>query len=189
MLYKRGGFTPDEIAKLREHTHGDVVRRDLLSGHRRTTPSRTDAGAGRITATQIFSQAPGGRSDRPPAEPPRRQRRAPPPGAAARPPRGGRRPADGTPAAGAGPGDHDGPAGLALPGPRRLDDDRATRYVFDTRPLTNDRPYFAAYVKPGDLPKIIDRLELLQDEWGYLLLWATLAIAAICAVRRWCCSR
>ena len=53
----------------------------------------------------------------------------------------------------------------------------AARYVFDTRPLTNNRPYFAAYVKPGDLARVTDRLELFQDEWGYLLLWATLAIA------------
>ena len=53
-------------------------------------------------------------------------------------------------------------------------DDIAARYVFDARPLTNNRPYFAAYVKPLDLPRVTDRLELLQDEWGYLLLWATL---------------
>ena len=55
------------------------------------------------------------------------------------------------------------------------------RYVFDVRPLTNDRPYFAAYIKPGDLLRITDRLEAVQDEWGYLLLWATLFIAAITA--------
>ncbi len=50
-------------------------------------------------------------------------------------------------------------------------------YVFDARPLTNDRPFFAAYVKPADLGGTLDRLELFQDEWGYLLLWATFAIA------------
>ena len=61
-------------------------------------------------------------------------------------------------------------------------DDIARRYVFDARPLTNDRPYFAAYVKPRDLPNLLDRLEIVQDEWGYLLLWATLGIAAIAAV-------
>jgi SAM-dependent methyltransferase len=60
--------------------------------------------------------------------------------------------------------------------------DIAPRYVFDTRPLTNDRPYFAAYVRPEDLPRVVDRLDLLQDEWGYLLLWATLAIAACAAL-------
>src|SRR4029077_6818061 len=48
----------------------------------------------------------------------------------------------------------------------------ADRYVFDTRPLTDDRPYFAGYVKTQDLPRVVDRLELLQDEGGYLLLWA-----------------
>lgn len=53
------------------------------------------------------------------------------------------------------------------------------RYLFDVRPLTNNHPYFAAYVFPKDLPKITDRLELFQDEWGYLLLWATLAIACV----------
>ncbi len=57
----------------------------------------------------------------------------------------------------------------------------ADGYVFDTRALTNNRPYFAAYVKPADLTRVTDRLELFQDEWGYLLLWATLAIAAIAA--------
>src|SRR5262249_14001874 len=60
-------------------------------------------------------------------------------------------------------------------------EDIAARYVFDARPLTNDRPYFAAYVKPKDLPKITDRLDLFQDEWGYLSLWATLAIACAAA--------
>jgi hypothetical protein len=58
----------------------------------------------------------------------------------------------------------------------------AERYVFDARPLTNQRPYFAAYVKPGDLVRVIDRLDLLQDEWGYLLLWATLLIACIASL-------
>jgi hypothetical protein len=58
----------------------------------------------------------------------------------------------------------------------------ARAYVFDTRMLTNTRPYFAAYVKPGDLPRVVDRLELLQDEWGYLLIWATLAIAGLTAL-------
>jgi hypothetical protein len=57
-------------------------------------------------------------------------------------------------------------------------DDLAKRYVFDIHPLTNDRPYFAAYEKAGDLPNITDRLELFQDDWGYLLLWATLGVAA-----------
>ncbi|MBN8993945.1 MAG: hypothetical protein J0H94_01875 [Rhizobiales bacterium] len=57
----------------------------------------------------------------------------------------------------------------------------AEKYVFDTRELTNDRPYFAAYVRPADLPKTLDRLDIFQDEWGYLLVWATLMVACIAA--------
>ena len=57
----------------------------------------------------------------------------------------------------------------------------AGQYVFDARPLANDAPYFAAYVKTADLPKVLDRLELLQDEWGYLLIWATLGVACLAA--------
>ena len=60
--------------------------------------------------------------------------------------------------------------------------DLAARYVFDTGALTNDRPYFAAYVRPADLPRTLDRLDLFQDEWGYLAIWATLVIACIAGV-------
>ena len=60
-------------------------------------------------------------------------------------------------------------------------DEVAGKYVFDTRPLTNDAPYFAAYEKFSDLPKTLDRLDLFQDDWGYLVLWATLGVAACCA--------
>ena len=59
--------------------------------------------------------------------------------------------------------------------------DVASRYVFNARALTNDAPYFAAYVKTADLPRVLDRLELLQDEWGYLLIWATLGVASVTA--------
>jgi spermidine synthase len=57
----------------------------------------------------------------------------------------------------------------------------AKEYVFRTEALTNDRPYFAAYLKFADLPNFFDKLDIVQDEWGYLLLWATLIIGAIAA--------
>jgi spermidine synthase len=47
-------------------------------------------------------------------------------------------------------------------------------YIFNSAPLTNDRPYFAGFVKIKDIPKFLDKLESVSDEWGYLLLWATL---------------
>jgi hypothetical protein len=58
----------------------------------------------------------------------------------------------------------------------------ADDYVFDTRLLTNHQPYFAAYIKVKDLLAFTDRLDTVQDEWGYLLLWATLGIATVFAL-------
>lgn len=54
-------------------------------------------------------------------------------------------------------------------------------YVFDVQPLTDDRPYFAGYIRPADLASTLDRLDTVQDDWGYLLLWATLAVACLAA--------
>ena len=62
--------------------------------------------------------------------------------------------------------------------------DIAQRYVFNIQKLTNDHPYFTGYVKTKDLPAILgdpERLEPLQDEWGYLLIWATLGVACLTA--------
>lgn len=56
------------------------------------------------------------------------------------------------------------------------------RYVFDVHALTNDRPYFAGYEKLRDLPKTLARLDLFQDDWGYLILWATLGVATVAAL-------
>lgn len=58
----------------------------------------------------------------------------------------------------------------------------ARRYAFAVHPLTNDRPYFAGYEKIIDLPKTLDRLDLFQDDWGYLVLWATLGVAGFAAL-------
>lgn len=55
-------------------------------------------------------------------------------------------------------------------------------YVFNTAYLTNDRPYFAGFVKLADIPAFSDRLEAISDEWGYLLLWATLLLSTTLGV-------
>jgi spermidine synthase len=55
-------------------------------------------------------------------------------------------------------------------------------YLFDSRTLTNDRPYLAGYVKLPDIPKFFGRLEAIADDWGYLLLWATLLVSVIFAL-------
>ena len=166
VLYKKGGFTPAESATLRDHTHAMSFDDVYWPG------IPFDAGAtDKLLAdyrNAIFSDA-----------------SAPAAGKAA---------TDGAGTAATEEVDDDGPG----PAPKVLPSTQmgrlafhalvfggwpaiADRYVFDARPLTNDRPYFAAYVKPRDLPNLLDRLEIVQDEWGYLLLWATLGIAAIAA--------
>jgi hypothetical protein len=152
VLYKRGGFTAAEVAKLRSYTSSmsfdEVYSPGLVVDARRADHVFDDF------RTTIFSTAQGGAET-----------------------------------AGAAPVQPDtGPATVPattlyqLAWQSLIQNDWDTfgrRYLFDVRALTNSRPYFAAYVHPSDLPAITDRLELFQDEWGYLLLWATLSIACV----------
>ena len=167
VLYKRDGFSPDEIATLRDHTRSMSFDALYYPGME-YDGSRIDRVLGDYQK-QIFTAEGSDISD-PTDEPPPE---ADTPG----------RIATDNPSADEGP---------VLPATTLARaawhhlvtggfEELAARYVFDARPLTNNRPYFAAYVKPLDLPRILDRLDLFQDEWGYLLLWATLCIAAIAA--------
>jgi spermidine synthase len=177
VLYKNGGFTPEEIDKLRAHTRA-MSFDEIYSPGFVYDFSQTDSMlAGYVE--QIFSGAAGGPPAAQPAE------------------------SAGT-AASAGDEVDTAPGGAAETPPSGKADDGvlpatvmgrlawhalisgqwpeiADRYVFNTRALTNDAPYFAAYVKTADLPRVLDRLELLQDEWGYLLIWATLGVACLTA--------
>jgi spermidine synthase len=172
VLYKQGGFTADDIARLQAHTKAMSFDEIYYPG------IKIDASDLKQTLedyrNQFFYEGP-------PPDPTAPKEEAephdkPPPGA---------------------PGAEEAKDGAAPPPPKvpatvlgrlawhyhvhggwqKVADD----YVFDTRVLTNHQPYFAAYIKVKDLLKFSDRLELVQDEWGYLLLWATLAIAAIFA--------
>ena len=58
-------------------------------------------------------------------------------------------------------------------------DEVAHNYVFDTRALTNDRPYFTGFVKTSDVPHFLQNMGAVKDEWGYLLLWMTLGVATL----------
>lgn len=175
VLYKRGGFTVEEIEKLRKHTH-DMSFDEIYS------PGFffDNSGVDRMLkgyVEQFFAPSANGpptsttqKADVDPTAPP-----------------------DDPTSADLGPpgGKDEGVLPSAIMG--RLAwhtlvtggwPEIAARYVFDTRKLTNDAPYFAAYVKTKDLPQVLfdpDRLEPLQDEWGYLLIWATLGIACLTA--------
>ena len=156
VLYKRGGFTQANVTTLRRHT-SSMSFDEVYSPGIQVDTAKADHVFADFRST-IFSAA----NSEPDAA--------------------------GPPAAGTVDGSQDVvPATLLgqVAWQSLIHDDWQTfgrRYLFDVRPLTNSRPYFAAYVHPSDLPKITDRLELFQDEWGYLLLWATLSIACAAGV-------
>jgi spermidine synthase len=172
VLYKRGGFTADEIAKLRAHTRAMSFDEIYFPGIKVDTAELPQVL--QDYRDQFFYQGPPPDPTAPPADnaAEKEPHDKPPPEVAAA-------------------------AGDAPPVPRvpatvlgRLAwhylvnggwQNVADQYVFDSRILTNHQPYFAAYIKVKDLPKFADRLELVQDEWGYLLLWATLGIAGLFA--------
>jgi SAM-dependent methyltransferase len=52
-------------------------------------------------------------------------------------------------------------------------------YPFTIRPATDDKPYYTAYVKPALLSAVAADIRELSEEWGYLLLVATLGLSAI----------
>ena len=164
VLYKRGGFTDAEIAKLRAHTRA-MSFDEIYSPGFSYDPAQTSSIL-TAYANQVFfdASAPADASSDPTLDVPD-DAAAPTPSQAS---------------SGVLPSTMMGRLAWhhLIHGGWR---DIAARYVFDTRALTNDRPYFAAYIKPLDLPRILDRLELVQDEWGYLLIWATLIIAVLLA--------
>ena len=176
VLYKNGGFASEEVQKLRDHTR-DMSFDEIYSPGFVYDASQTDAALDGYVQ-QIFAGAEGG-----PAAP-----------AAGAPSNTGARSNEGAPAEdgadAASPSGKTGDGVLPATVMGRLAwhaliggdwPGVAARYVFNVRPLTNDAPYFAAYVKTMDLPRVLDRLELLQDEWGYLLIWATLGVAGLTA--------
>lgn len=179
VLYKRNGFTPEEIAKLNAHTKAlsfDEIYYPGLKVDTSALPQILSDYRDQFffTGQQADPTAP---SETEPND---------------KPPRGV------TESAGSAPGATETQADGAPPVPKipatvlgRLAwhylidggwQKVADEYVFDTRILTNHQPYFAAYIKVADLLKFTDRLELVQDEWGYLLLWATLGIATVFAL-------
>jgi len=164
VLYKRSGFSAEEIAKLRAHTRAMSFDEIYYPGIQYDDKKTAEVLDG--YQNQIFFNA-NEQGDEPKDEPP--------PDAPVE----------------SGKDDPDQPASTVpattmgqLAWDRLVHggwDAIAQSYVFDTRILENSRPYFAAYVRPLDLPRILDRLELFQDEWGYILVWATLGVATVLA--------
>ena len=178
VLYKNGGFTPGEIEKLRAHTRAMSFDEIYFPGFVYDSSQTNSTLAGYVE--QIFAGAAGGPPAAEPAESDGTAARTgddvdTAPGAAADAPPSGKADDGVLPATAMGR-----LAWHALIAGQWSE--IAHRYVFNTRALTNDAPYFAAYIKTADLPRVLDKLELVQDEWGYLLIWATLGVACLTAM-------
>ena len=172
VLYKKGGFSEDEVKALRDHTHA-------MSFDEIYSPGFYYDG---LENDRVLKDYVGQFSTAPQNGPPSTKAADADPTA---PVDDGTQPAPGAPKS------DDGALPSTLMG-RMLwsalthgdGQDIADRYVFNIQKLTNDHPYFTGYVKTKDLPAILsdpERLEPLQDEWGYLLIWATLGIACVTA--------
>lgn len=172
VLYKRDGFTPQEVAELNAHTKAMSFDEIYYPGLKVDTSDLPQILSD--YRDQFFFT---GQHADPTVPTDKEPNDKPPPGMTGGAPAA----ADGTPPTPKVPATVLGRLAwhyLINGGWQKVADE----YVFDTRILTNHQPYFAAYIKVGDLLKFTDRLELVQDEWGYLLLWATLGIATVFAL-------
>ncbi len=50
-------------------------------------------------------------------------------------------------------------------------------YIFNIDPATDNRPYYTGYVKPSTIGLVAADIRDLSEEWGYLLLVATLVLS------------
>jgi hypothetical protein len=48
-----------------------------------------------------------------------------------------------------------------------------SKYVFNIRPATDDKPYYSGYLKPKTVPMFVSHAGEISEEWGYLLLLGT----------------
>jgi SAM-dependent methyltransferase len=177
VLYKRGGFTEEEVKALRQHTHA-MSFDEIYSPGFYYVGTENDRVLSDYAAQ--FSSSP--QNGPPTAKPDAPKSDASDPTGPVD---------DGTQAAPPGGKGDDGVLPSTLMGrmlwAALIKGDAsgvADRYVFNIQKLTNDHPYFTGYVKTKDLPSILgdpERLEPLQDEWGYLLIWATLGVACLTA--------
>ncbi|MDP1963054.1 MAG: hypothetical protein Q8K93_12720, partial [Reyranella sp.] len=175
VLYKRDGFSPQEVAELNAHTKAMSFDEIYYPGFKVDTSELPQILSD--YRDQFFFA---GEQADPTAPSEKEPNDKPPPGMTGAAPTEVK--ADGTPPTAKVPATVLGRLAWHYLINGGWQKDVADNYVFDTRILTNHQPYFAAYIKVGDLLKFTDRLELVQDEWGYLLLWATLGIATVFAL-------
>jgi SAM-dependent methyltransferase len=53
------------------------------------------------------------------------------------------------------------------------------QYIFDIRPIRDERPYYSGFLKLRNIPMYLDQMEDISEEWGYLLILGMLVQACI----------
>jgi spermidine synthase len=184
VLYKKDGFTPEEVEKLNKHAE-DMSFEVLYRPGMTIDMSEEDAIYAGYRATHFDPPQARVKRDSKPANPGEAKASEPNP----KPVQDGKSEEDEEDETGAKDGKSRPKlnwANLYKPMIARFlkgeFDVVQRKYVFDTRPLTNERPYFAGYIKALDIPAFLDQLDAVSDEWGYLLLWATLLLALLFGV-------
>jgi spermidine synthase len=54
-----------------------------------------------------------------------------------------------------------------------------SQYLFNILPVTDNRPYYTGYVKPSTLPLVLNNINDLSEEWGYILEVGTVLLSAV----------
>ncbi len=53
------------------------------------------------------------------------------------------------------------------------------QYLFNILPVTDNRPYYTGYVKPSTLPLVLNNINDLSEEWGYILEVGTFLLSVV----------
>jgi hypothetical protein len=54
-----------------------------------------------------------------------------------------------------------------------------SQYLFNILPVTDNRPYYTGYVKPSSIPMVLNNINDLSEEWGYILEVGTLLLSVL----------
>jgi spermidine synthase len=54
-----------------------------------------------------------------------------------------------------------------------------SQYLFNILPVTDNRPYYTGYVKPSTIPLILNNINDLSEEWGYILELGTFVLSVV----------
>jgi hypothetical protein len=54
-----------------------------------------------------------------------------------------------------------------------------SQYLFNILPVTDNRPYYTGYVKPSTIPLVLNNINDLSEEWGYILEVGTFLLSAV----------